>query len=104
MLEARVERLERDVGDIRTKVDRIETTLQRLEILLNDVRANLMNCATKQDIANHQNDIAKIREDGAYVRGRLENIPTFWQIFALISAMLIGIAGITFTAGKFFHP
>jgi hypothetical protein len=103
MLAARVEALEKRMDRFEQKLDRVEETLQSLKITLVEITATLRLCATKSELSDLQKDLGKIREDGAYVRGRLENIPTFWQMLALISALLIGIAGIAFTAGKFLH-
>jgi len=103
MLEARIEALEKRMDRFEQKLDRVEEALQSLKIALVEISTNLRLCATKSELSDLQKDLGKIREDGAYVRGRLENIPTFWQMLALISALLIGIAGIAFTAGKFLH-
>eukprot|EP01037_Dinobryon_pediforme_P022438 gene22438-23595_t len=54
MLERRVENLENDVKDIRS-------TLQRFEILLVEIRANLLNVATKEDIRILTAETAEIR-------------------------------------------
>ena len=96
MLEQRVDALEKRSDRIEGKLDRIDETMKEIRVSLVEISANLRNCASKSEIADLQKDVA-------YVRGRLENVPSFWQMIALISAMLIGIAGIAFTAGKFLH-
>lgn len=48
--------------------------------------------------------LVDVREKVAHIDGGLANVPTFWQTLALIATLLIGIAGIIFTASRFLHP
>ncbi len=36
--------------------------------------------------------------------GRFNQVPTIWGMLGVVATLLIGIAGLMFTAGKFFHP
>jgi hypothetical protein len=47
-------------------------------------------------------DLSATRADAAYIRGRLESLPTTWQMVGTIIAGNIGLAGILFAAAKFF--
>ena len=38
------------------------------------------------------------------VEGRFNQVPTIWGMLGIVATLLIGIAGLMFTAGKFFHP
>ncbi|MBT9288812.1 hypothetical protein [Prosthecodimorpha staleyi] len=94
MLEKRIENLEVEVREIRN-------TTSRLEILLTEIRANLANVATRDDIQNIRTDTAKSREDLARIQGRLENMPSVWQMITVILGSQIALAGLLFTAIKF---
>lgn len=98
MLEARVEALEKRMERIESKLDRLEASAQSLNVAIVQLTAN---CATKSEMADLQRDIGKIREDGAYMRGRLENLPSTWQMITFMLGSQIAFAGILFTALKF---
>jgi len=36
--------------------------------------------------------------------GRFNQVPTIWGMLGIVATLLIGMAGLMFTAGKFFHP
>jgi len=36
--------------------------------------------------------------------GRFNQVPTIWGMLGVIATLLIGLAGLMFTAGKFLHP
>lgn len=120
MLEQRVTKLEE-------KVDRIEAILQRLEPKITEI---LQVCARKADLEKLQTefvdlkattakqaDLIRVQTDIAEIKGRLGGIesriagvegrftqvPTIWGMLGLIGTLLIGIAGLMFTAGKYFH-
>jgi hypothetical protein len=38
------------------------------------------------------------------VEGRFNQVPTIWGMLGIVATLLIGMAGLIFTAGKFFHP
>ncbi|TPQ45342.1 hypothetical protein C2U72_26865 [Prosthecomicrobium hirschii] len=87
MLEKRVERLENDLREVRTTVSRLET-------LLIEIRANFANVASRDDAS-------KSREDMARIQGRLENMPSVWQMITVVLGSQIALAGLLFTAIKF---
>jgi septal ring factor EnvC (AmiA/AmiB activator) len=95
MIEQRVASLERSVERLDFKVDRIDEALKRIEEALK---------ALADDNKSFSISLAGIRENVAHIDGRLANIPTFWQTLALIATLLIGIAGLIFTASRFLHP
>lgn len=50
-------------------------------------------------------DLSALRVDAAYIRGRLESLPTTWQMVGTVLAGNIALAGILFAAVKLFsHP
>jgi len=91
MLEQRIAVLEAAVGDIRTSGVRVEAKLERHDEALRRIEEALKV-------------LTDVREKVAHIDGRLANIPTFWQTIALITTLLIGIAGLIFTASRLFHP
>jgi hypothetical protein len=50
-------------------------------------------------------DLSATRSDTAYIRGRLESLPTTWQMVGTIMAGNVGLAGVLLAAVKLFgHP
>jgi hypothetical protein len=50
-------------------------------------------------------DLSATRADTAYIRGRLESLPSTWQMVGTIMAGNVGLAGILLAAVKLFgHP
>ncbi len=94
MLEKRVEILEKRMDRFEQKLDRVDETLQSLKISLIEISANLRNCATRTEVAELQRDVA-------YIKGRLENIPSAWQMITYIMGSQVVLAGLLFTALKF---
>lgn len=80
MLEPRVTALEQ-------KIERVENSLQRIELIVTELRERSSHQATAADVAR--------------IDGRLSNIPTTWQIVAILAALLFGVSGLLFTAGNF---
>ena len=91
MLEQRVARLEQDVG-------RILSVLERLEPRIVELHARM---ATHADMGNLRAEVAKIDGRVEGMDKRLAAIPNTWQVISILAALLVGIAGIVFTAGKF---
>jgi hypothetical protein len=87
MLEQRVSRLEQ-------RMERIEGILLKLEPQITEL---LLTGAKQTDLQALKAQVAK-------VEGRLENIPTTWQVIAIMSGMLVGIAGIVFAAARLLQP
>lgn len=94
MLDARVERLERDLG-------RVTAILERLEPKIVELHAK---SATLAEVGALRSDVARLdgRIDG--LDKRLANIPNTWQVIAILSTLLIGVAGIVFAAARFMKP
>jgi hypothetical protein len=83
--------LDQRVAILEKKIDRIEVKLEK-----HDEAFRRIEDALKA--------LIDIREKVAHIDGRLNNIPTFWQTFSLMAMLLIGIAGLIFTASRFLHP
>ncbi|WP_407049907.1 hypothetical protein [Methyloraptor flagellatus] len=121
MLETRVENLERDMKDIRS-------TLHKSELLLIEIKAHLVNCATKDevaklredvidvrariatkdDVAALRGDISNVRQDTAELKGRFDGLdkrfaylPSTWQMITFMVTSQIALAGLLFVAVKF---
>jgi hypothetical protein len=47
-------------------------------------------------------DLSATRSDTSYIRGRLESLPTTWQMVGTIMAGNIGLAGVLLAAVKLF--
>ena len=93
-LAPRVAQLEKDVS-------RNTAILERLEPMIIAIHANY---ATQADVFAVKADVAAVKSDVARIDGRLDGIPTTWQIISIIAMLLVGIAGIVFTAGRFLRP
>ena len=102
VIEARVAVLEEKVGRIELKLDRVESKLDRHDEAFRRVEDALKSLA--EDNKRFSTSLADLREKVAHIDGRLANIPTFWQTLSLMAMLLIGIAGIIFTASRFLHP
>ena len=87
----RVARLETAVDEVKTSNIRIEAKLERSDEALRRIEDALKV-------------LVDLREKVAHIDGRLNNIPTFWQTFSLMAMLLLGIAGLIFTASRFLHP
>jgi hypothetical protein len=100
--------LEQRVGRLEEKVERIEAILVRLEPQIKEI---LLTGAKQADLNKVQLDIAEMKGrlsgiEGRIgsVEGRFNQVPTIWGMLGIVATLLIGIAGLMFTAGKFFHP
>lgn len=94
MLEPRVEKLEQDVG-------RITVILERLEPRIIELHAR---SASQTELSALRADFARLDGKIDGIDKRLANIPNTWQVISILAALLIGIAGIVFAAGKFLKP
>lgn len=119
---------EQRVGKLEEKVDRIEVILTRLEPKIAEV---LQTCAKQSDLhklqldvvelkatSAKQTDLTKVQADIAEMKGRLSGIegrigsvegrfnqiPTIWHLFVFNVTLLVGMAGLIYTAGKSLHP
>ena len=100
-LQQRVAQLEKDVS-------RNTAILERLEPMIIAIHSS---CAKQADVFAVKADVARIdgRIDGIEKRidavdKRFSMIPTTWQVISIIAMLLMGIAGIVFTAGRFLRP
>jgi hypothetical protein len=68
-----------------------------------DMEARLSRLET--DFAAMRADLSATRSDTAYIRGRLESLPTSWQMIGAIMAGNIALVGMVIAAAKLFgHP
>ena len=72
-----------------------------LRVLLSQIGAHLQRIDTRLDAIDAS--VTKLREDVAFVKGRLESIPTFWQSFAIIFGVLIGLPAVATIAVWLLH-
>jgi len=56
----------------------------------------------EEDFRAIRADTSATRADVAYIRGRLESLPTTWQMIGTALAGNIGLAGVLFAAVKLF--
>jgi hypothetical protein len=49
-------------------------------------------------------DLSATRADVAFIRGKIESLPTTWQMIATILTGNIGLAGVLLAAAKLFGP
>ena len=80
-LEARVERLEADMAEVKATLKGIEGRLGGIEVALARIEG---------------------RFDG--FDKRLQLIPNVWQTIAILSTLLIGMAGIIYAAANLLRP
>ena len=104
MLEARVERLEQ-------RLERVEAILVRLEPKITDIAIELKQVPKFSDFARLQADVGEIRGrlDGVDkrlggVEGRFSQVPTIWGMLGILATLMLGMAGLIFTAGKLLKP
>jgi len=77
------------------KIDRIEDILRRVETALRDLAS---------DNRDFQKQVTELTVKIATLDGRVANLPSTWQIIAILAALLFGVSGIAFTAARFMHP
>jgi hypothetical protein len=114
--------LEQRVGRLEEKVDRIEAVVTRIDGMVTRIletgakqSADILEIkatgAKQADLNKVQLDIAEMKGrlsgiEGRIgsVEGRFNQVPTIWGMLGIVATLLIGIAGLMFTAGKLFHP
>jgi hypothetical protein len=57
----------------------------------------------RADLSATRADLGATRVDMAYIRGRLESLPTTWQMIGTVLAGNIGLAGLLFATVKLFQ-
>ena len=100
-MEQRIAALEKGFEKLDGKLDRLieAVTAGRLE---NEKRfgaidSRLTGIEAKLDTKATKTDLAPIEAKLSGLEGRVANIPTTWQTIAIIAAILVGIAGVSFT-------
>jgi hypothetical protein len=59
----------------------------------------------ESDFALMRADLSATRSDTAYIRGRLESLPSTWQMIATIIGGNVALAGLILVIARFFgHP
>jgi hypothetical protein len=94
-LEVAVQEAKMLIVRIENKIDRHDEAFRRVEDALRSLA---------EDNKRFSKSDSELREKAAHIDGRLANIPTFWQTITLIATLLLSIAGLIFTASRFFHP
>ena len=96
-----------DLNKLQLEVSEIKTTsakqadLNKLQIEVAEFRAS---AAKQADLTRVQADIGEVKGRLTGIEGRFTQIPTIWHLFVFIVTVLVGMAGLMFTAGKFLHP
>ena len=97
--------LARRVVALEVKIDRIDGALARLEPAVREIavdnRKQFVDLLSR--IGAVEARLAGVEGQMEGVKGRLALVPTTWQIIAILATLLIGIAGIIFTASRFLH-
>jgi len=117
VLEKRVDRLEADVAEMKATLRAHSSDLSEIKLALVKLDAKLDKLDAKFDGKLGEMDgrlsgklgaidgrLAGIEGRISSVEWRLNQIPGHWQMLGLIATLLIGLAGLMFTAGKFLHP
>lgn len=106
MLEARVGRLETDLAEIKSTLKDLRADVRVQEKDLTEIKFTLAKLDAKLDgkLGAIEGRLSGIEGRIGSVEGRFNQVPTIWNMFALIVTLLIGMAGLMFTAGKFLHP
>jgi hypothetical protein len=53
------------------------------------------------DFAVMRADLSATRSDTSYIRGRLESLPSTWQMIGTVIGGNIGLVGVLFAAARF---
>ena len=56
----------------------------------------------EEDFRGMRADVSATRADVSYIRGRLESLPTTWQMVGTVLAGNVGLAGVLLAAVKLF--
>lgn len=74
--------------------ERVENRLASIELLLSEIKGQLSQIQKSSDFAT-------IRADVARIDGRLSQLPTTWQLLAMVISTWAAGAAIVFTVVKF---
>ena len=95
-----LQKLQTDVAEIKVTGAK-QADLNKLQVEVAEIKGG---SAKQADLTRVQADIGEIRGRLAGIEGRFSQIPTVWGMLGIIATLLIGLAGLMFTAGKFLHP
>ncbi len=98
----RVAALERKIDRIEAKLERHDDAFRRIEEALKALADD--NREFRRQLADLTAKVANVEGRILGIDGRLSQIPTTWQIVAILATLLIGIAGLIFTASRVLHP
>jgi hypothetical protein len=91
MIEARLKVLE-------ARSERLETGFQRMEVGFARLEEKLSHVASRDDLSRVE---ARLLSEVAEIRGKVANLPTTWNIIAILAALLFGIAGLVYATDNF---
>jgi hypothetical protein len=118
MVEQRIQRLEAGVSEIKSTLLKLDAKFDLLDAKF-DGKLGEMDSRLSGKLGEMDGRLSgKIGEmDGRLtgklgaiegrlsgIEGRFNQVPTIWGMLGIVATLLIGIAGLMFTAGKFFHP
>lgn len=97
-MEARIAKLEAGMDDVRSTLGRLEPLLMRASVDLAEVKGRSEGTATHQDLG-------KVREEMAELKGRVSSIPGYWGTglmnAATVIVVLVGLVAVMkFLSGK----
>ena len=103
-MEQRIALLERGVADIRAILGRLEPAIVRIDAplphLATKAEIETLRADTKGEIGNlrvdTQGESSKLRADLAYVRGKIEHIPTTWMMVTIMIGGQISLLAFVF--------
>lgn len=73
--------------DVKASVGRLEIGFARFE-------EKISHLATKDDISRLSGDVRE-------VSGKVANLPTTWQVIAILSGMMVGVASLVYATDTF---
>lgn len=87
--------LEERVKALEAKLDRIADRQQAMQTLLVEIRAHLLNTATRSDVVDLRSETAAAKADLSYIKGRVEGLPSTWQmIIAVMGSWAVGVGAV----------
>jgi hypothetical protein len=90
--------LDRRVGALEADMKDVKATLGRLELAFARVEEKFTFVPTKEDLTRVE---AKLAEKIATIDGRISNLPTTWQIIAILSGLIFGVAALVYGTTNF---
>lgn len=103
-MEQRIAALEKGFEKLDGKLDRliesVATGRLENEKRFGAIDARLTGIEAKLDAKAARADLAPIEAKLSGLEGRVAGIPTTWQTIAIVAALLVGIAGVSFSVAK----